>query len=1084
MYWLLIGIIVLALILLLWMNRDSMTEGFTTIDIDTAKAQRQQLQFEGERRYNDLGRLQTPGTAFSPDLVDAAVSQPLALPGKNTTSLLTLVNSSIGLGGGAIASRGSGVEQTGAIMEKIKFCESLPLDCSSLDDPRLAECGMCHRDGKDSTGKAHRGGMYISADDIIRANTAAEGGPASYQPTVGSCKPQNFTLMKDNCSIREMQLQCQSAGAATTANQCGQCYGAAPAGATGLVFVGPKPRAFTAVLVLSHPGMHNYQGTGTIITLADGSTINVPYSERYTLDPQKVYLTVTEGDTIGIKIFGVPMVWCAWLSSPDGNRSVSIDIGLQNEAANPGMVIAGDKRSAAVTKAASTYDGDIWATFQQQVPNTVMWYARRDEVLHGGITSAFYGDANNVGAMVGPALKGLAGAYTDIWVQPATFGIADPSPGNPKMLKISLDNGSSFNVVDGTIIPKDRLNNSANLMVTVPATLVDPAFPDDKADCPTGPIVFTEVGAGLMGSHSCFKPDGSFNPTQYCLQELFLAAGGTQSGTGYPNTDAKAAALVKNNNLDDTTAYLNNMGSIAQYGVDTNGNTVPFSSTDPSVMTIQSAAQLMLGITMTNPCDGPNANTGPQTPECMDFLYRTAGLPSLPAADSDPSSFTACVKGGPYAPLRADGSVNEDVVSFMNQSWKSVSGIRQVYTQMFNQTKDSSNFTQQNSAMQICLGTSVKPPAPPPLTCVPEVFNICPVVDGTGYSVLPDEAEAVCKAAGAQVATPAQIQDAHSRGANWCACGWATDSVSYYPMNKILPEYQSGCGSVQVNSCGTAPSWSNGKACATCYGVKPPQNNAPGVLPFNTDTRTATYSMTSPGYDETDGADGQICFDGLTVAQAQAACSADSTCMSFSFTADNGQPTSIGGGCYKRNHNAPYNSNPAYVGFNKQSPPPALIIWNDPKIPRVGQMTTLQNAANPSGVVATVGNTLIIADPSTITPQSGTFNVLAANNGTPGYVSFQLTTDPTIFIRHSNFIGYTMPKDGGDLFNNDSSFIVLPALNNNPNMFSLQSANYLTRYLMTATNPDGSVQVVLREPGSAIDNASWSGVLPLVAQAT
>ena len=223
MGWLLIGLIVLAVALLVWATTAKTEEQFMTMDMDTATAQRQQLQFEGERRYNDVGRLQVPGGALSPDLIDAAVSQPLAKPSAGTTSLLTLVNSSLGLGAGASGSRGASVEQTGAVAEKIRFCESLPLDCSSLDDPRLAECGMCHRDGKDSKGKAHRGGMYISADDIIRANERAEGGTAAYQPTVGTCKPQNFTLMKDNCSIREKQLVCQSAGAATASNECGQC---------------------------------------------------------------------------------------------------------------------------------------------------------------------------------------------------------------------------------------------------------------------------------------------------------------------------------------------------------------------------------------------------------------------------------------------------------------------------------------------------------------------------------------------------------------------------------------------------------------------------------------------------------------------------------------------------------------------------------------------------------------------------------------------------------------------------------------------------------------------------------------------
>jgi hypothetical protein len=67
------------------------------------------------------------------------------------------------------------------------------------------------------------------------------------------------------------------------------------------------------------------------------------------------------------------------------------------------------------------------------------------------------------------------------------------------------------------------------------------------------------------------------------------------------------------------------------------------------------------------------------------------------------------------------------------------------------------------------------------------------------------------------------------------------------------------------------------------------------------------------------------------------------------------------------------------------------------------------------------------------------------------------------------------------MFNNDSSFITIPALNNDPTMFSLQSFNYPDHYLMTETNPDGSIQAVLRVPGAATANASWFGVLPLVA---
>ena len=1078
MYWLLIGLIVVVLGFLMWNNVSTTKEHFATVDLDTATAQRQQLQFEGERRYNDLGRLQVPGGTLSPDAIDAAISQPLATPSANTTSLLTLLSSSLGLGAGASGSRGASVEQTGAVMEKIRFCESLPLNCSTLDDPRMAECGFCHRDGIDSKGAAHRGGMYISADDIIRANERAEGGTATYQPTVGTCNPRNFTMMRDNCLMRENQLTCQSAGAATLANQCGQCYGAAPGGATGLVFVGPKPRTFTAVLVLSHPGMHNYQGTGTIVTMPDGSTINVATSTNQLFAPTTVYLNnVKEGDTIGIKVFGVPKVWCAWLTSPDGKRSVGIDIGLQNESANPGMVIAGDKRASVITTAlnavaSSTADTNAWSTFQPQVPNTVMWYARRDEIMVGGIISAIYGSSAGASMDVTSQMKAFAGAYQDVLVDYTVFG--DPAPGVPKNLTVTLDNGQSFNVADGNVIPKARFNNIANLSVTIPATLVDPVFPDDKADCPTGPIVFTAVGAGLMGSHSCFKPDGSFNPTAYCLQELFMAAGGTQGGTDYPSTDAKAAALVVNNSLDDTVTLLNTRGSIAQYGFDSNGVAVDFP-------TYKDASLRMLGTSPTSPCDGPNSATGPHTPECLDYLWRMAGASSLPPAGTDPTSLTYayCGKGTPGAPLNMDNTMNTANINAAN-ALGSVTAIRQAYGTLYNRTRNSANFADQNAAMQQCYGTSVNPPPPKPLACVPEVFSICP---GGGYTLTPDEAAATCNAAGARMATPAEITAAQGRGANWCACSWASDESSYYPMNKILPEYGYGCGGVGVNVCGPVSSmgWTGGKACATCFGVKPPQNNAPGVRPFNTDTRDVAYRMTSPGYDESDGV-GQTCFDGLTVEQAQAQCTANPNCVSFSFAAAQvGQPVASGGGCFKMNK-VGVNPNPAYVGFTKEVNPPPIIVWNDPRIPRVTQMATLKNAANPTnGVLSNANGTLVIQDPSTINPQDGTFNVVAPNNGKDGYVSLQSYSTPTAYIRHSSFIGYVMTKDGSDMFNNDSSFIIVPALNNDPTMFSLQSFNYPDHYLMSATNPDGSIQAVLRVPGAATANASWFGVLPLVA---
>lgn len=850
--WLLIGAIVLLVALIIW-NRGAVRlhEGMT-VDPDTLQAQRQALQMEGERRYNDVARLQNPQATASAADINAALAGVVPIPTSARASLLSLVGSSGGLGGADDGSNKSGnpLEQTGTIQQKINFCESLTaINCDLFaNDPRMAECGFCHRDGTDSKGKAHRGGMYISADDQIRANEAALGGRADYNPTIGKCEPRNFTLVKENCEARELQLQCQTAGAATSNNACGQCYGAAPANATGLLYVGPKPRTYSAVLWVSHSGLHNNQESGTIVTLPDGSTVNMPTSINTLLDPMSIPLNnIKEGDTISITIYGFPRVWCAWLSSMDGNRTVSIDVGLQNIANYPGIVIAGDKRAAIVTNAANTYNPDIWSTFQSKVPNTVLWFARRDEVLHGGVISAFYGDANKNGNEVTGFLKVAAGSGTDFQVSTSTLG-GDPSPGMSKFLTVTLDNGQVMTVADGTTIPKAAFNNMVTLAVTVPATLVDPIFADDKADCPTGPMVFTEIGAGLMGAHSCFKADGSFNPTQYCLQELFRAAGGTPQGTAFPNTDAKAAALVVNNSLDDTVAQLNKLATIALYGVDMNGAEATFDD-------FKTASLQMLGTTPANPCDGPNAETGPHTPECLDYLWRTSGSGLADNAQMNTlPDYGFCSPDGYGAPLKADGStVNAANVSAAN-ALGSVSAIRSSYKALNGRARTTGDFDTQAAAMRDCYGTNLQPPYEQPGACPPpnptqwqcfspqmdqqpEVFYVMP---NSSYSVAQKDAEGVCSTYGARLASDADLIAAQSAGADWCGTGWVLGSSdSKYPITTTTT---GGCGNGSVGIMTYTP----GSAGVNCYGIKPqgaqdiwgfapniwsqPQTVAPGAL--------------------------------------------------------------------------------------------------------------------------------------------------------------------------------------------------------------------------------------------------------------
>jgi hypothetical protein len=843
--WLLLGMVALVAVLLIWAEKRKQTEGFLTIDPATALAQRQQLQFEGEGRNNPLGRLQSTRTTLDADQVQAAIGQAIPVPTTTTSSLLTLLGFSGGLGATAPPSNGTGVEQTGAVQAKIDFCESLTtVDCDKLSDPRMAECGFCHRDGVNSKGNAHRGGMYISSDDQIRANEVANaaGVAAVYQPTVGSCAPKNMTLMKDRCQAREAQLQCQAAGAATLANGCGQCYGAQPANATGLVVMGPKPRQHTVYLRVSHPGTHSAGGAGLIVKAPSGTYTLAP-SSKPVYDPQMLTLQITEGDALTITVFGVPPVWCGWMSSPDGNRVVSLDVGEQTIAPNGGMTIAGDTRSQPVAAAF----GSAGITVPTgDIPNTVLWYMRRNEAIPPAVVGAWYGisppgyqPAQSQGVDVSSYVKMAAGAGADFTVSNDYFQ-GDPAPNIPKNLWITRDDGGQLITPEGGTVAGSSLVSNFQMAFTMPASLVDPLLPDDKADCPTGPIVLTEIGAGLMGSHSCFGPGGAFNPTQYCLQELFGAAGGTPKGQAFPNTDAKVAALVQTDpttdkpSLDATMAYLNNRANIAIYGVDMNGAPADFG-------TLKQAALDILGVSLTNPCDGPMAASGPHSPECLDYLWRTSGSATDPGGDPSAIPYQYCSAQGQAAPLNSDGSVAQANVSTAN-TYGSVAGVRQFFKSIYDRSQDSSNFDNQAAAMRNCFGVNITappetpaacpPPAPTEWLCLtqdmlqkPEVFQVAP---NGGYNAAPSDAEAICSSYGARLATVAELTTAQTHGADWCSSGWvADDSQAYYP---ITTSTQQGCGNGATGVMTWTPS--SGSAGVNCYGLKPPQGTQ-DILAFS-----------------------------------------------------------------------------------------------------------------------------------------------------------------------------------------------------------------------------------------------------------
>ncbi len=126
-----------------------------------------------------------------------------------------------------------------------------------------------------------------------------------------------------------------------------------------------------------------------------------------------------------------------------------------------------------------------------------------------------------------------------------------------------------------------------------------------------------------------------------------------------------------------------------------------------------------------------------------------------------------------------------------------------------------------------------------------DVFN----VSSNRYTYY--DAEPLCKALGAELATYDQVKDAWSKGADWCNYGWVKGQMAVFPTSEETYHKAQSGPEEQRMSCGVAgvnggyfdnPEMRFG---VNCYGTKPPQSKhdqsvlakgaplSPGALEFD-----------------------------------------------------------------------------------------------------------------------------------------------------------------------------------------------------------------------------------------------------------
>ena len=129
------------------------------------------------------------------------------------------------------------------------------------------------------------------------------------------------------------------------------------------------------------------------------------------------------------------------------------------------------------------------------------------------------------------------------------------------------------------------------------------------------------------------------------------------------------------------------------------------------------------------------------------------------------------------------------------------------------------------TTVDIVVDQSKYEPAPvPEIKFKKQVFNI----PGNYYDY--ENAKAICKAYGADLASYDQIEKAYNNGAEWCNYGWSANQLALFPTQKQTydnlqktPGHENDCGRTGVN--GGYMANPNIKFGVNCYGYKPKITN-------------------------------------------------------------------------------------------------------------------------------------------------------------------------------------------------------------------------------------------------------------------
>jgi hypothetical protein len=278
------------------------------------------------------------------------------------------------------------------------------------------------------------------------------------------------------------------------------------------------------------------------------------------------------------------------------------------------------------------------------------------------------------------------------------------------------------------------------IQVKIPGIFSVPQYAEDLSKCPTGPLYTSATMLNFVEFNAC-----SEGTSLSCVQSLYTKAGGTPQGTWFPTAiDQPAEVVFKDSKKtirrspEEVLEYLREEKAIAVG----NSPILAALTAEEKATRMNLASTRLMGGSVVSPCqtvvDAPGGLViqnlqGTLSAKCLDEIYRQtydgfapttytgigerySGIRkdelALPEIQQE-FPYRTCQPTGSWAPIKANGEVNDGAIAEINAAiaafgGDSVVAARGVFNRVYQDANGATDKTVQQVAIERCYGVKKK----------------------------------------------------------------------------------------------------------------------------------------------------------------------------------------------------------------------------------------------------------------------------------------------------------------------------------------------------------------------------------------